>query len=65
VHRHGVGRDERIELREWIDDLPTVEGYVDDAFVLVDANDAAEVAVEDLAVVVVLGLHHLVAGRER
>ena len=48
VHRHGVGRDQRIELRERVGDLPAVEGDTDDAFVVVDADDTSKVAVEDL-----------------
>jgi hypothetical protein len=36
---HGVDREERIGLRERMGDLPTDDGNVDDAFVLVDADD--------------------------
>src|SRR4051794_15766139 len=60
----GVGWDEPVQLAVLVIDLPTIEGDVENAVLLVDASDGAEIAVEHLLIVVVLGLHDLVAGQE-
>ena len=64
VDRGRVGGDDRVQFPERIAQLASVETGDEGAFLAVDADDATEVAVEDLAVVVVLGLHDLVAGRK-
>ena len=57
----GVGECQFVEVGRLIGDRPPVEVDRERAFLLVDGADAAEVAVEDLQVVVVRLLHHLVA----
>ena len=56
--------DECVELAEPVGDIAVVEPGPQLAQIGVDVVDAADVAVVDLLVVVVLDLHHLVAGRE-
>ncbi len=64
VHRDGVGQAQLVQVREVEGDHPVVEPDVDLLLLQVDALDAADVAVEDVLVVVVPELHHLVARPE-
>ena len=58
------GGNQRVEFAERILDLAPVELDQQVALGLIDAEKLPEIAVEHLAVVVVLSLHHLIAGRE-
>jgi hypothetical protein len=64
VDRRGVGRNKGVELTECIFDLSPVEVGKKDALVLVNGGDCAEIAIEHLLVVVVLGLHDLIVWQE-
>jgi hypothetical protein len=64
VNRGGVGEHELIELAEAVGDLTSVELDQHLASFSVDCADETEVAVVDVLVVVILDLHHLVAGAE-
>ena len=60
----GVGRHQRVQLAEAVGGGTALEAGGDLAHLGVHVLDAADVAVVDLPVVVVLDLHHLVAGGE-
>ena len=63
-HRR-IGGSHSVEFAKRIFDLPPVEAGDEEAFRLVDAQHGSKVAIEDIAIVSVLGLHsYLVAGRE-
>ena len=64
VDRRRIGGNQRVEFAERIFDLAPVELDPQVALGLIDAENAPEIAVEHLAVVVVFRLHHLIAGRE-
>ena len=64
VDRRCVAEDQFIEFAKRIGDHPTVEGHGKLLVVSIDASDETDVAVEDVAVVVVLDLHDLVADAE-
>ena len=64
VNRHGIGRDQRVELAKAIGDSATVETGAQFAGVKIDIVDIADIAVIDLFVVIVLDLHDFVAGSE-
>src|SRR5262245_40079603 len=62
VNRQGVGQGQLIQLVKVVDDLAVVEADRQFLVLQVDAGDAADVAVEDVLVVVVDRLQYLVAG---
>jgi hypothetical protein len=64
VDRRRVAEHEFIKLAERVGHFPVIEGHREFFLLAIDAGHEADVAVEDLAVVVVLGLHHLVANAE-
>ena len=64
MDRHRIGRNECIEFAESVLDYSTVEANAKLARSYIDIIDIADVAVVDLLLLVVLDLHHLVAGRK-
>ena len=58
----GIGRHQRVELAEAVDQIASLEPRGQFAGLGVHVRHKADVAVVDLLVVVVLDLHHLVAG---
>ena len=62
-HRR-IGGSHSVEFAKRIFDLPPVEAGDEEAIRLVDAQHGSKVAIEDIAIVSVLGLHYLVARRE-
>ena len=64
MHRGGVGQHQRVQLAEVVGHLPALEVDHQLALVRIDPPHDPEVAVVDLALVVVLDLHDLVAGAE-
>src|SRR5262249_39802358 len=64
VDGHGVGRHQGVQLAEAVDYGTPIEAGSELALIKVDIHDIADIAVVDLFVVIVLDLHHLVAGRE-
>ena len=63
VNGRSVGRYQRIEFSKSIGYGSTVKAYNDLTSVGINIVDVSDVAVVDLLVVVVLDLHHLVAGQ--
>lgn len=64
MDRDRVGRSQGIELTEGIFHLTAVEARDQHSLCLVDPQNRSEIAIEDVTLVIVLDLHHLVAGRE-
>ena len=64
VDRRRIGGNHSVEFAQRIFDLAPVEAGDEEAFNLVDAQHGSKVAIEDIAVIIILGLHDLVAGRE-
>src|SRR4029453_14515508 len=64
VDRGGIGRNQHVEFTKSVSDGSAVETSDKFSRIRIDVVDVADVAVIDLLVVVVLDLHHLVAGRE-
>src|SRR5664279_1319381 len=64
VDRRGIGENELVQFAKEIGHVAAVEANCDLAELRVDRGDEAEIAVIDVFVVVVLGLHHLVADKE-
>src|SRR5262245_26635659 len=62
VNGRRVGRHQHVQLAESISDGPAIEAHNDLARVGVNIVDVADIAVVDFLFVVVLDLHHLVAG---
>ncbi len=60
VDRRGVGRYHLVQFVKIVANIPLVEADDDFPFIGVDGRDHADVPVEHILVVVVLGLHHLV-----
>ena len=64
MDRRRVGGHQGVEFAERIGHLPAVERGDQRPFLVIDPHHRPEIAVEDLPVIVVLGLHHPVARRE-
>ena len=64
MDRDGVSQFEFVEFAILVDDLPLAETHDELLLLPVHGADAPDVPVEDLLVVVVRGLDHLVAGAE-
>src|SRR5271163_1745765 len=64
VDRHRIGGKQRIEFAKGVLDLAALEAGNHHAFSLVDPQHGPKIAVEDVAVVIILGLHDFVAGGE-
>ena len=64
MDRRRIGGNHSVEFAKRIFDLAPVEAGDEETFNLVDAQNGSEVAIEDVAIIIVLGLHDLVAGRE-
>ncbi len=64
VDAHRVGMDQFVQLRELVTHQRSVEVDGEHMLLQIQRGDAAHVAVEDLAVVVVANLHHAVAHAE-
>jgi len=64
VNRRRIGWNQGVELPERIRDLATVEARHEKGFIVVDARDRSEIAIEHIAIVIILGLHERVARRE-
>ena len=62
VERRGIGRHQRVQLAETVNEIASLEPRGELARLRVHIGDEADVAVVNLLVVVVLDLHHLVAG---
>src|SRR5262249_46672596 len=62
VNGRRVGRHQHIQFAEPVSEGPAIEAHNDLARVEVNITDVADIAVVDLLVVVVLDLHHLIAG---
>ena len=58
-HRR-IGGSHSVEFAKRIFDLPPVEAGDEEAIRLVDAQHGSKVAIEDIAIVSVLGLHYLI-----
>jgi len=64
VHGHGVGGDDLVEFAEVVDHRASIEVDGEFLFEFIKGGDPADVAVEDVLVVVVAGLQDLVAAAE-
>ena len=64
MDRSGVGRNKGVEFAERVLDFSAIEARQENSLLFIDPHDRAEIAVEDLLIVVDLGLHDLVAGQE-
>ena len=64
MHRRRIGRHQRVELSEAVEEIAPLETRGQLARLGVHIRDLANIPVVDLLVVVVLDLHHLVARRE-
>jgi hypothetical protein len=64
VDRGGIGQDDRVEFAEWVGHDASFELGSQRAFLVIDADDHAEIAVEHLAVVVVDRLYDAIADSE-
>src|SRR5438132_9726173 len=64
VDRGGISRNQHVEFTKSVGDGSAVETSDKFSRIRIDIVDVADVAVIDLLVVVVLDLHHLIAGRE-
>src|SRR5262245_25733761 len=64
VDRGGIGRNQHVKLTKSVGDGSAVETSDKFSRIRIDIVDIADVAVIDLLVVIVLDLHHLIAGRE-
>ena len=64
VNGDGVSQGEFVELAIIVNHLATFELDAELAFDRIDLSDLADVAIENLFVVIVFGLNHLVANAE-
>ena len=61
VDRRGIGQHNGVEFAEWVGHDASVELGGQRAFLVIDADDHAEIAVENLAVVVIDRLYDTIA----
>lgn len=61
VDRRRIGGNERIEFAEGVFDLSAIEVGDQNAFCLIYPSNPSQVTIKHLTVIIILGLHHLVA----